>query len=54
MLAILAEEEGLNEEESQSVEKCLEALEEVTLSEGQQAKFNDYNKRIDTVVALQE
>jgi tetratricopeptide (TPR) repeat protein len=54
VLAILAEEEGLNEEESQSVEKCLEALEEVTLSEGQQSKFNDYNKRIDTVGALQE
>jgi CheY-like chemotaxis protein len=54
VLAILAEEVGLNEEEFQSVEKCLDALEEVTLSEGQQSKFNDYNNRIDKVVALQE
>ena len=54
VLAILAEEEGLTEEENQSVEKCLEDLKGITLSEGQQAKFNDYNKRIDKVVALQE
>jgi tetratricopeptide (TPR) repeat protein len=54
VLAILAEEEGLLDEETECVEKCLEALEGVTLSEGQQAKFDDYNERIDKVSVLQE
>jgi AmiR/NasT family two-component response regulator len=46
VLAILAEIEGLNAEETQSVTNCLKALEQVTLSEGQQAKLDDYNERI--------
>lgn len=54
VLAILAEEEGLNEEETQTVANCLEALKEVSLSEGQQAKFEDYNNRIEQAGVLQE
>jgi CheY-like chemotaxis protein len=54
VLAILAEEHGLNDEETESVTSCLEALEEVTLSESQQAKFDEYNERIDKVVTTEE
>ena len=54
VLAILAEEQGLNDEETESVTSCLEALEGVTLSEGQQTKFNEYNERIDKVVVAEE
>ncbi|MFT6990297.1 MAG: CheY-like chemotaxis protein [Paraglaciecola sp.] len=54
VLAILAEEQGLNDEETESVTSCLEALEGVALSEGQQAKFNEYNKRIDKAVVAEE
>jgi hypothetical protein len=54
VLAILSEEEGLSEEESQNVENCLEILEDVTLSEGQQTKLDEYNERINKAVALQE
>lgn len=46
VLAILAEVEGLTEEETASVAHCLESLEGVTLSEGQQAKLDDYKERI--------
>ena len=46
VLAILAEEEGLDDEKTQSVEHCIKALEAVTLSEGQRTKFEDYNERI--------
>jgi tetratricopeptide (TPR) repeat protein len=53
VLAILAEVEGLNAEETQIVANCLEALEEITLFEGQQAKFDDYNKRILNAGVLQ-
>jgi DNA-binding response OmpR family regulator len=47
VLAILAEVEGLSDEETQSVANCLETLEGVTLSEGQQSKLDGYNERID-------
>jgi hypothetical protein len=52
VLAILAEVEGLNDEESQSVANCLEALEGVTLSEGQQTKFDGYSERINEAVTV--
>tara|TARA_R110002153_G_scaffold113667_4_gene256035 strand:- start:4434 stop:6080 length:1647 start_codon:yes stop_codon:yes gene_type:complete len=54
VLAILAEEDGLSDEETLSVEKCLETLEEVTLSEVQQTKVNEYNERIDKTSVLQD
>jgi tetratricopeptide (TPR) repeat protein len=54
VLAILAEEEGLTDEEIQSIENCLNSLEGVPLSEDQQAKLDDYNERIDNATALQE
>tara|TARA_R110002167_G_scaffold18079_2_gene68258 strand:- start:34 stop:1680 length:1647 start_codon:yes stop_codon:yes gene_type:complete len=54
VLAILAEEDGLSDEETLSVEKCLETLEEVTLSEVQQTKVNEYNERIDKASVLQD
>ena len=54
VLAILAEEQGFTDEETQSVANCLETLEGATLSESQQTNFDDYNKRIDKVIALQE
>jgi tetratricopeptide (TPR) repeat protein len=47
VLAILAEVEGLSDEETQSVASCLEALEGIKLSEGQQSKLDGYNERID-------
>jgi DNA-binding NarL/FixJ family response regulator len=53
VLAILAEEEGLTDEETQSVANSLETLEAVTLSESQQSKFNEYNERINKAVASQ-
>jgi DNA-binding NarL/FixJ family response regulator len=53
VLAILAEEEGLTDEETQSVANSLETLEGVTLSESQQSKFNEYNERINKAVASQ-
>lgn len=46
VLAILAEVEGLSEEETVSVTSCLEVLEGITLSEGQQTKLNEYQERI--------
>jgi two-component SAPR family response regulator len=46
VLAILAEVEGLSEDESESVANCLEVLEGVTLSEGQQTKLDEYEERI--------
>jgi len=52
VLAILAEVQGLNDEENQSVANCLEALEGVTLSEGQQTKFDGYNERINEAVTV--
>jgi DNA-binding response OmpR family regulator/cytochrome c-type biogenesis protein CcmH/NrfG len=54
VLAILAEEEGLTEEETESVSSCLEALEGVTLSESQQVKLDDYNQRIDKVLETEQ
>jgi hypothetical protein len=54
VLAILAEEQGLTDEEIQSVENCLESLEGVALSEEQQAKLDDYNERIDMTNRLQD
>ncbi|GAC19867.1 response regulator [Paraglaciecola arctica] len=54
VLAILAEEDGLSDEETLSVEKCLETLEEATLSEVQQTKVNEYNERIDKAGVLQD
>ena len=52
VLAILAEVEGLDDEETQSVANCLETLEGITLSEGQQTKLDEYTERIDTACAL--
>lgn len=54
VLVILAEVEGLNSEEFQSVSECFEALDGVTMSEGQQTKLHEYNKRINTAGTLQE
>jgi tetratricopeptide (TPR) repeat protein len=54
VLAILAEVEGLTEEETESVSSCLEALEGVTLSENQQVKLDDYNQRIDKVLETEQ
>ena len=54
VLAILAEVEGLTEEETESVSSCLEALEGVTLSESQQVKLDDYNQRIDKVLETEQ
>lgn len=54
VLAILAEEEGLNDEETKSKKSCLEALEKFTLSESQQAKVIEYKERIEEVSAVEE
>lgn len=54
VLAILAEEEGLTDEETQSVASCLEAVEGVALSESQHAKLDEYSERIDKAVTAQE
>jgi CheY-like chemotaxis protein len=53
VLAILAEEEGLTDKETQCVAQCLESLREVTLSEGQQAQLDEYNERINKEARLQ-
>jgi AmiR/NasT family two-component response regulator len=50
VLAILAEVEGLTEEETVSIANCLETLVGVTLSESQQTKLDDYNERINKVL----
>lgn len=54
VLAILAQEEGLKSEETHSVASCLDSLKDVTLSEGQQTKLDEYNERINKADTLQE
>tara|TARA_R110000751_G_scaffold3930_6_gene18640 strand:- start:88568 stop:90178 length:1611 start_codon:yes stop_codon:yes gene_type:complete len=54
VLAILAEEGGLSDQETQSVAECLETLEGAALSIDQQSKFNEYNERIEMASTLQE
>jgi tetratricopeptide (TPR) repeat protein len=54
VLAILAQEEGLKSEETHSVANCLDSLKDVTLSEGQQTKLDEYNERINKADTLQE
>lgn len=53
-LAILAEVEGLTAEETQTAASCLTTLQAVTLSEGQQTRFDNYSKRIRKTVVPQE
>jgi CheY-like chemotaxis protein len=51
VLAIMAEESGLEDSENQDVEDCFEGLEGVKLSEGQQTKLDEYTQRIEKAVA---
>lgn len=46
VLAIMAEETGLIEEESQAAKKLMESLEGVSLSESNQQKLSEYDERI--------
>lgn len=54
VLAIMAEESGLDEEENQSVEHSLSALEGVALSDSQQEKLDEYSERIEKADSTQE
>jgi AmiR/NasT family two-component response regulator len=51
VIAVLAEVEGLNEEETQCVANCLQALKQISLSEGQQAKLEGCTDRLNIVSA---